>query len=219
MSALNPDQLIDLLAFGQGRRDEAPNIALARQLAAAEDAIAIERLAQLLHHKKADIRSDAIKVLYEIGELKPHLLQPHLSLFLEILSEKNNRLQWGAMTALRTLTPDNPEMIYANLPAILVAAGQGSVITRDQAVMILIVLAGIEKFHQDAMALILEQLTAAPENQLPMYAERCMPVLQKADYQEFIQVLAIRLPGMESVTKKKRVEKVISQARKRMNGK
>lgn len=210
------DQLIGLLASGQGRRDEAPNIALAQQIAMHADELAVAGLVLLLQHKKNDIKNDAIKVLYEVGELKPHLLKPHLDAFWDILTGKNNRLQWGAMTAIRTLTPDNPAAIYAKLPVILLVADQGSVITRDQAVMILIALAGKEQYHQDAIALILEQLTKSPENQLPMYAERSLPILVREDYADFTQVLEMRLPDMESHTKKKRVEKVILQVRKRM---
>ena len=210
------DQLIGLLASGQGRRDEAPNIALAQQIAMHADELAVAGLVLLLQHKKNDIKNDAIKVLYEVGELKPHLLKPHLDAFWGILTGKNNRLQWGAMTAIRTLTPDNPAAIYAKLPVILLVAYQGSVITRDQAVMILIALAGKEQYHQDAIALLLEQLTKSPENQLPMYAERSLPILVREDYADFTQVLEMRLPDMESLTKKKRVEKVILQVRKRM---
>ncbi|HPG07436.1 MAG TPA: hypothetical protein PKY06_10840 [Saprospiraceae bacterium] len=210
------DQLIGLLASGQGRRDEAPNIALAQQIAMHADELAVAGLVLLLQHKKNDIKNDAIKVLYEVGELKPHLLKPHLDAFLGILTGKNNRLQWGAMTAIRTLTPDNPAVIYAKLPVILLVADHGSVITRDQAVMILIALAGREQYHQDAIALLLEQLTKSPENQLPMYAERSLPILVREDYADFTQVLEMRLPDMESHTKKKRVEKVILQVRKRM---
>ncbi|MCB0655565.1 MAG: hypothetical protein KDC57_05475 [Saprospiraceae bacterium] len=217
MTSIDLDQLMQLLASGQGRRDEIPNQMLAKSIAAQGDKQAVAGLVSLLDHKRNAVQNDAIKTLYEIGALHPHLLAPHRDVFLRILKQKNNRLQWGAMTALQTIAEVDPAGIYNHLGTILEVADNGSVITRDQAVMILIRLASIPDYHTTAIVLLLEQLSRAPENQLPMYAERSLPILQLADCQEFIQVLTSRWPAMTSPTKKKRVEKVITQLHKRFN--
>ena len=39
--------------------------------------------------------------------------------FITLLGNKNNRLSWGAMTALDSIVPQNPEVIYGALPRML----------------------------------------------------------------------------------------------------
>jgi HEAT repeat protein len=57
--------IIEKLASSLGRRDEIPNTELSKSLSDKEDHKSIEELAELLTHKNKNIRSDAIKVLYE----------------------------------------------------------------------------------------------------------------------------------------------------------
>lgn len=94
------------------------------------------------------------------------------------------------------------------------AAEKGSVITRDNAVNILIKLAEIDQYAETAYALIMEQLLSSPVNQLPMYAERVFPLTSNLDKAPFIQVLTERLNDLEKDSQRKRVQKVLKKVSK-----
>ena len=203
------EDIINRLASSLGRRDEEPNIALAETIAAASDAAAVQLLVDQLGGKQKDIAGDCIKVLYEIGERRPELIAAHLDVFVQLLTHRNNRLQWGAMTAIHCISKVHPAKVYAQLDPILSSAEKGSVITRDQAVNILIQLAGHGAYHSDAISLLNEQLLSCPTNQLPMYAERMLPAIEAADKALVLESLHSRLDDIDKDSKRKRVEKVI----------
>jgi len=203
--------IINKLASSLNRRDEVPNQELAKQIVAKGDKKAIQELIDNLNNKSKDIQNDCIKVLYEIGERKPSLIADHAKKFIELLENKNNRLQWGAMTAINTITLENPNAIYSNLPKIIAAANKGSVITKDYAVNILINLCSIKQYANSSFSLLIEQLLSSPTNQLPMYAEKAMPVINEKNKTLFIKTLTSRLDDIEKDTKRKRLEKVIKK--------
>src|SRR3989442_11715039 len=107
--------VIDKLATSLNRRDEAPNQELAESISDHADKIAVKELVDNLSSRNKNIQSDCIKVLYEIGEHKPTLISNHVKEFLALLESKNSRLVWGAMTALDTITLEDPETIYSGL--------------------------------------------------------------------------------------------------------
>ncbi len=101
--------LLDQLSSSLQRKDEVPNQELAVRIAAGNDAAAVQELVDNLQHKNKAIQQDCIKVLYETGSRNPALLTPHITVFAQLLSSRNNRLQWGAMTALDTITDLVPD--------------------------------------------------------------------------------------------------------------
>lgn len=206
--------ILPKLASALGRRDEIPNQELAKSLAASADTAAIAELAENLSNKKKDIQSDCIKVLYEIGAIRSALIAPHLAIFARLLDSKNNRLVWGAMTALDAVASVDLHGVYAYLPQIVATADAGSVITRDHAVGILIKMLTEPIYADDCFALLMEQLTKCPTNQLPMYAEQAAPAIGAAQKQPFIQLLRARLGEIEKESKRARVEKVIRKMAK-----
>lgn len=203
--------VLNKLASALDRRDEVPNQELAKQIADNKDKTAVQELIDNLKNKSKDIQNDCIKVLYEIGEREPVLISSYYKEFLALLDHKNNRLQWGGMTALSSIALENPKAIYAALPKIIAAADRGSVITRDQAVNILIHLCRIKQYADDVFALLNEQLMNSPANQLPMYAERALPVINEKNKKQFIKTLHSRLDDIERETGRKRVEKIIKK--------
>lgn len=206
--------IIPKLSSSLGIRDEGPNVALAEIIASAKDENAVAELITHLADVCSAIQQDCIKVLYEVGEREPALMVPHTEVFMNLLVGKNNRLQWGSMTALNCIAQVAPEQIYEKLPKILKTAESGSVITRDQAVNILINLARIPKYSQDMMELLLEQFRSCPSNQLPMYAERALPVITLENEEAFVELLTFRLETMEKESQRKRVEKTIKKLSK-----
>lgn len=203
--------VLNKLATTLERRDEEPNIELAIQISEENDSSGIKELVENLSNKSKDIQNDCIKVLYEIGERKPALLIEYSDEFIKLLSHKNNRLQWGAMSALSSIVLEIPQTIFTALPTIISAGEKGSVITKDQVVNILIKLCSIVEYKERAFEYLIQQLQTRPTNQLPMYAERAMPIIDQQNKQMFIMTLKARLVEIEKETKRKRVEKVIKK--------
>lgn len=203
--------IIDQLATSLNRKDEGPNQELAKHIVDLDDRGAVKELVDNLYNRDKNIQSDCMKVLYEIGELKPSLVADYMEEFLALLDHKNNRLVWGAMTALDAITLENPEAIYGKLAKIVDIADKGSVITRDHGVHILIKLCSVKAYADHAFALLIQQLESCPTNQLPMYAEKAISIVNDQNKALFIETLSSRLDDIEKDTKRKRVEKVIKK--------
>ncbi|MEZ4827965.1 MAG: hypothetical protein R3C61_17030 [Bacteroidia bacterium] len=207
--------IIDRLSSALGRRDEEPNIELAREIAAGENSAAVQELVAHINDKDKAIQSNCIKVLYEIGEIKPALIAPFAGEFVTLLGSKNNRLQWGAMTALDAITSHNPRPIYEALPRIIAVADSGSVITNDHCVGILVQLCGVAEYEAEAFPLLIERIVKSPVNQLSMYAEKAQPVIKAQHKARFIATLSARLPDIDKPSKRTRVEKVMKKIEQR----
>lgn len=206
--------IIGQLASSLGRRDEVPNQILAKFIADNNDSQGVQELVGNLTNKDKAIQSDCIKTLYEVAELKPELVACHAKVFIDLLSSKNNRQQWGAMTAIDHITNNCPADVYLALPKIIAVADAGSVITNDHCVGILAKLCAIEKYADDAFALLNERLLKSPTNQFAMYAEMAMSAINEKHKPVFIKTLTARLPGLPKESQTKRVEKVLKKISK-----
>ncbi len=206
---------IQYLAYSLGKNDEGPNITLAKRIASENLDDAVKEMVGLLRHKTSGVRSDAIKVLYETGERNPGLIAPHGKVFLELLKHKDNRLRWGAMAALATISEVKAQWIAGYLPEILNAMDEGTVITRDKGISILVQVARLKKYHADMMELLLHQIEMAPVNQVNQYAEKTAEVITPSYVPKLIKVLESRQDVMEIPSKRKRSEKLIKTLRSR----
>ena len=206
--------IIAKLATSQSRKDEIPNQELAKEIANTGDKKAIKELFENLSNKDKGIQSDCIKVIYEVGGQESKLIAGFADELIELLNNKNNRLQWGAMTGLHLITAEAPKKIYDALPAIIDVADKGSVITNDHCVGILIKLCGMKGYAADAFPLLNERLIKSPTNQLPMYAENALPIITEKNKAAFIKTLTSRLGEIEKDSKRIRVEKVIKKLNK-----
>ena len=204
--------VIDKLASSLGRRDDVPNQELAKEIADSNNNNSIAQLVEILKNTKdKKLQSDCIKTLYEVGYLKPELISDHYKFFLELLKNKNNRLVWGAMIALNTISKIKPKEIYENLVEIMDATDKGSVITKDNGIGILINLSSKAEYSNEAFPLLLEQLRKCQSKQLPMYAERTLPIINEKNKKEFIDILIQRFDELEKESQKKRIEKVLKK--------
>lgn len=203
--------VIEKLATSLGRRDEVPNQELAKQIVGANDKKAVKEIVENLDNKNVAIKSDCIKVIYEIGALKPQLIADFDKEFVALLDDKNNRLKWGAMIALDMITFEKPVAIYNALAKILDTADKGTVITNDHCVGILIKLCAVKDYADDAFSLLNERLLKSPTNQLPMYAEKAFPIINDKNKARFIVTLTSRLSEIEKDTKRIRVEKILKK--------
>lgn len=200
------------LASALGRNDERPNIELAEALAASADAAAAAELVAALAGPIA-VASDAIKVLYELGERRPELVAPYAEEFIAPLASKNNRMVWGALAAIATVAALRADAVLAALDAILAAADASTVIAKDKANAMLVNLAKAGHAAQ-VLPILLSRLGDAAPNQFPTYAEQIAAVVDAGHKPKLIEILEARLPGVEGRAKRARVEKLLTKLRK-----
>ena len=206
--------ILNQLASSQGRNDQVLNIHLAQDIANNKDKDAVAELVLLLEHKNKTIQSDAIKTLYEIGEIVPELLIPYIQNFVQLLDSKNNRLVWGVMTTLKTITHLCTKEIFNLLDKLEKVSNLGSVITRDNYVSILITLGQNAIQKSEIVQRLCKQLENCPSNQLPMYAEHSLAIIDQSNKVAFIHILKNRIPEIDKESKKKRIEKILHKLNK-----
>ncbi len=204
--------ILNRLASLQNRRDEVPNQELARDLAARKDAAGIHEIAENLWNKDRKIQSDCIKVLYEVGFLEPVLIADYAEDFVKLLRSKNNRLVWGAMTALVGAAKVDADIVFKNLEAIKKAKETGSVITIDNAISVLAYTAAAnQKYNKIIFPYLLQHLSSCRPKEVPQHSERIFPAVTSKNKDEFIKALEKRLEDLNG-SGLARVKKIIKQA-------
>jgi len=94
---------------------------------------------------------------------------------------------------------------------------QGSVVTRDHGINLLIDLYSQTKYQKDITPLLEEQLLKAPDNQLGQYTEKWMKVIATSDIEKLLKILNRRLPELTSEYHKKRIDKNIRKLVKQIS--
>ena len=203
--------VLDKLSSRLGRHDEVPNQELATLIVTSKDGTAVKELVDNLSNKDKKVRSDCVKVLYEIGEKSPEMIAPYHEDFGKLLGSGDNRLVWGGVTALDSIALVNPEGVYLLLPEIMKAADGGSVIARDHAVGVLTKLATLEAYSESCVRHLLKLLRTCPDNQFPMYAEMSLKAVNKGNRTSLMKVFNERMKGLKKESQKKRVKAVLSK--------
>src|SRR6266550_3796169 len=101
--------VLDRLSSVRGERDNVADIALAEDIVRTKDTAAIRELVEHLQEKNVRLQSDCVKTLYEVGEREPKLIGKYTDDFAALLTSTNQRLVWGAVTALDACASANPE--------------------------------------------------------------------------------------------------------------
>ena len=203
--------VLEKIAYFQNRRDEVPNQNLAKELAETENRADIRVIAQNLWNKNKNIQSDCLKVLYEIGYIKPDLIVDHVGDFLKLLKSKNNRVVWGAMIALATITDKKPLEIYDNIADVIAAVEQGSLITVVWGVKTLAKVASTNStYTQKIFPVLLIQLKKCLPRDVPMHAESILPAVNADNKKAFLSTLEARKKEMTS-SQLARLKKVIKK--------
>jgi hypothetical protein len=206
--------IIERLASSMGKRDEAPNQALARELAEKEDREGIEEAAALLSHEEKRIQSDCIKVLYETGYLNPELIAPYVNEFLKLLKSRHNRLVWGGMIALSTIAAIKAEEIFTRVDEIYKAIEKGSVITVDSGIKTLSLVASTRKEFQDSIfPYLIKHLEQCRPKEIPMHAEFIFHAVDVSHKEEFIAAL-YRRKDVLTDQQLKRINKLLEKIKK-----
>ncbi len=187
------------IAFYQNRRDEVANQQLAKELAETENQAGIREIVENLQHKNKNVQSDCLKVLYEIGYLKPELIAPYVQDFLGLLKSKSNRMVWGAMIALATIADKKSKEIYQQLATVIKAVDEGTLITVVWGVKALAKVAVSEQtYKQKIFPLLTAQLKKCAPRDVPMHAESILPAIDVNNKQEFLSILEARKPEMSA---------------------
>jgi hypothetical protein len=205
--------VLEKIAFYRGRRDEVPNQELARELAQTENGEGIREIGQNLSNKNQSVQSDCLKVLYEIGYLKPDLIADYVGEFLKLLKSKNNRMVWGAMIALATIADKKPRELWANINDVIAAVDQGTLITVVWGVKALAKVAAADPvYRQKIFPFLMAQLKKCLPRDVPMHAESILPAIDKGNKEEFLLLLETRKPEMTKaqLARLKRVTKTLS---------
>jgi hypothetical protein len=199
------------IAFYRGRRDEVPNQILASELAAKRDAAGIREIANGLRHDEPAVQSDCVKVLYEVGYIRPELIVKYTPEFLILLADRNNRLVWGAMAALAAVAEVQPKAIYDHRREIIRAMKAGSVITVDQAVLALAKTAASSPSRRvNLLPALYQHLSTCRPKDVPQHAEKIAPAVDKNGRARFVAILSRRMPEM-TPAQRSRVRKVVRQ--------
>jgi len=204
--------VLNRIAHFQNRRDEVPNQALARDLAARKDKAGIREVAEHLWDKDIDVANDCIKVLYEAGYIDPNLVAPYTGEFIKLLKSKHNRLVWGGMLALGVVAELCPDEIFEHLDEVKKAMETGSVITRDNGVKVLADMASSKPdYNKTIFPYLLNHLATCRPKDVPQHSEKILPAVNKTNKAGFIKVLEKRVEDL-SGSGLARVKKVIKQA-------
>jgi hypothetical protein len=163
---------------------------------------------QNLQNKNQSIQSDCLKVLYEIGYLKPELIADYVNDFLALLQSKNNRMVWGAMIALATIADKKPNDIYKQLATVTAAIDNGTLITVVWGVKALAKVAAADKtYKQKIFPLLMAQLKKCIPRDVPMHTESILPAIDADNKQEFLSLLEKRKTEM-TTSQQARLKKV-----------
>jgi hypothetical protein len=203
--------VINKIAYYQNRRDEVPNQELAHQLALSEDRAGIHEIAENLWNKNKNIRSDCLKVIYEIGYIRPDLIADYVNDFLKLLKDKENRMVWGGMIGLATIADLRPHEIWERIDDVIIAVDKGTLITVVWGVKTLAHIAAVDKsYHSKLFPILLTQLHTCIPRDVPMHAENMLVAVDKANTATFLTVLEKRKPELTG-SQLSRLNKVIKK--------
>ncbi len=201
--------ILDKLASSLNRSDEIPNQELARELVEANDQDGIRKIAENLWTRQSAIRSDCIKVMYEIGTLKPELIAEFAPDFIQLLRSRENRMVWGAMYALAAIAPIKADELYTAVPVIIKAMEQGSVITIDNGVKALArIAAHKESYQKEITPYLLEHLRKCRTKEVPQHAESTRIAISGEYVDPYRQILLERSKDM-TPPQAQRIKKIL----------
>ena len=201
--------ILDQLASAQDRKDEQPNIQLAQSIADNDNHEAVQELVANLKNKNKAISSNCIKVLYEIGDCKPALIVDYVDEFVGILKGRNNRLIWGAMTALGAIASLKADEIWVHIETIIRATENGSVITQDWGIRVLATVASSNTdYEARILPFLLDFLRQCKPKDLPRHAESVIVTINADNQADFIKLLTDRKPSLRP-SPAKRIDKIL----------
>jgi len=172
---------------------------LAKELADHNDEEGIRIIAEHLWDKNKNIQSDCLKVLYELGMLKPVLIGGLYTDFLKILKLRNNRMLWGAMIALSTIADIKADELFPHIDQIKSSMLEGSVITVDNGVKTLALIGSKNSvYRNEILPFLFDHLKTCRPKDVPQHAEHTSIAIDRENKKAFVSVLEERIPDLSS---------------------
>lgn len=201
--------VLNKIAYFQNRRDEMPNKELARELAESLNREGIQEIAENLQNKNKNVRSDCLKVLYEIGYINSELIAAYVEDFLMLLKSTNNRMVWGGMIGLSCIAEIRSQDIFEHIDDVITAVDQGTLITKVAGVKTLSKVASAKmRYRRKIFPFLIEQLKKCLPRDVPLHAKSILCTIDEDDKDEFISVIISRQEEMSS-SQLARVKKVL----------
>lgn len=202
---------LEKIAFFQNIRSEVPNQELARELCETENVQGIAEIAQNLTNKNPNIRSDCLKVMYEIGYVKPGLIKDYVLDFLSLLNSKENRMVWGAFIALANIASLKPAEIWMQIDNVIEKFSNGSVITVVWGVKLFASLIAVNKgYDQKLFPILMDTLEKCIPRDVPTHAESILPAINAGNKDAVLLLLNSR-SGELSESQYNRYKRVIKK--------
>lgn len=190
---------LEKIAYYQDRRDEVPNQTLARELARTKDLKGIEEIAGNLKNHNKNIRSDCLKVLYEIGYLEPALIAGFVDEFLELLKARDNRMVWGAMIGLALVASQSSKEIWMSIDDVMHATESGTIITKLWGMRTLAQVAAADPaYKQKIFPFLVNQLQTCIPRDVPTHAESIVCAVDHENKAELLAVMESRRGELSS---------------------
>ena len=200
--------MIEKLACNLDRKDEQPNIDLAKEIAALKGK-GVQEIVVGLNSDNQDVANDCIKVLYELADIQPEYIAPHAEQFISLLKSRNNRLVWGAMIALSKIAHLVPQLLFANLDLLISIYEKGSVITVDNAISIFAaVCKASPEYERKVFPLLIHHIEHCRLKEVGQHAERITVCISKSNAEPFKKALETRYVDLTDA-QKKRVDSVL----------
>src|SRR5262249_53887254 len=128
---------------------------------------------------------------------------------------RNNRLVWGGMIALSTIADTRAAEIFEHREVVFRAMERGSVITVDNGVKVLaLVAAGDEARRAALFPYLLHHLETCRPKDVPQHGEKTLVAVTARNEASFTAVLEKRLAEM-TAAQAARVKRLIKEARRR----
>jgi hypothetical protein len=122
---------------------------------------------------------------------------------------------WGGMIALSTVADGKAAVIFPHVDEIVQVMKKGSVITVDNGIKVLALVASQkDEYRKTIFPYLLDHLTTCRPKEVPQHAEKSLPAVSAANAYGFIHVLEKRLDEM-TASQAARLKKVIKIAEKR----
>ena len=188
---------LDKIAYFQNRRDETPNKELAAELVRNHDLPGIQEIAENLWNEDDHIQKDCLVVLYWVGYQQPELIAQYAEDFLQLLESRDNRLVWSGMIALSTVAHLRADLLYEHIDEIRRVMGKGSVITVDNAVKTLAIVASTSPERRQAIfPELLDHLATCRAQSVAQHAEHTLVAVDASNREDFVRVLEKRLDDL-----------------------
>jgi len=202
---------LERISYYQGRRDEVPNQLLAKELVGAKDKAGIREIANNLHNDNKNIRSDCLKVLYEIGYLEPALIAGFVDEFLYLLKAKDNRMVWGAMIGLAAIACRRPKEIWASIDEVIRITESGTIITKVWGIRTLARVAAADPVYRHKIfPYLMDQIQTCIPRDVPTHAESILCAVDPENKAELMDILESRRSELTSA-QSVRYKKVLKQ--------